>query len=217
MGFVSSGPNAAGMSLAGCLPHRVSGGGARSQSGKGVADMLNAEMDAVVLVNVEPDDIHAIEDAAAKIAGQKFVVALTPFVSDALLDAADLLLPVGTFAETSGTYVNCSGTWQSFGGVANPVGESRPTWKVLRVLGNLCDAEGFDYVTSEDVLQAVRTNIGDVSASPFKGSGVHSKPNGEDAPSQEVDTAIYSVDGLVRRAHALQQTLSAKRASGEDS
>ena len=58
-----------------------------------------------------------------------------------LLEAADLLLPVGTFAESSGTFVNAAGTWQSFPGVANPVGEARPTWKILRVLGNLIDAE----------------------------------------------------------------------------
>ena len=95
---------------------------------------------AVVLVNVEPDvDIHATGDAVAKLSDQQYVVALTPFVSDGLLECADLMLPTGTFAETSGTFVNVEGTWQSFSGVASPVGESRPTWKVLRVLANLVE------------------------------------------------------------------------------
>ena len=99
------------------------------------------------------------------------MVALTPFVSDALLEAADLLLPIGTFAETSGTYVNVEGTWQSFGGVANPVGESRPAWKVLRVLGNLVEADGFDYVTSEDVLAECREQVGEIAPGVYTGDG----------------------------------------------
>jgi len=144
------------------------------------------------------------------------VVALTPFVSDALLEAADLLLPIGTFAETSGTYVNAAGTWQSFSGVANPVGASRPCWKILRVLGNLTDAEYFNYVTSEDVLAEFRSVLGDVDAGQYRAEGKLSKPNGEDSPANEIDTPLYSVDGLVRRANALQQTLSAKRGSGDE-
>ena len=217
LGFISSGPNAAGAHLAGVLPHRSLGGKAAARTGLGVAAMLESELDAVLLVNVEPDrDIHATKDAVAKLAGQKFVIALTPFVSDALLEAADLLLPVGTFAETSGTYVNVAGTWQSFAGVANPVGESRPCWKVLRVLGNLTDAAGFDYVTSEDVLAEFRSVLGEVDSGAYQAAGTIAKPNGEDSPAEEIDTPLYSVDGLTRRANALQQTLSAKRALGED-
>ena len=179
--------------------------------------MLDSELDAVVLVNVEPDaDIHACTDAVQKLAKQKFVIALTPFVSDALLEVADLLLPIGTFAETSGTFVNVSGTWQSFSGVADPVGESRPCWKVLRVLGNLTDAEGFDYVTSEDILAEFKSVLGDVHAGSYQPASTLRKPNGEDAPGDEIDTPLYSSDGLVRRAKALQQTLAAKRAAGDE-
>ncbi len=154
-GTLSPGANSAGLSLAGVLPQKGDGLHAGA--------MLDSALDATLLLNVEPDaDLHATEDAVAKLAKQEFVVALTPFVSVALLEAADLLLPIGTFAETSGTYVNVEGTWQSFSGVANPVGEARPAWKVLRVLGNLVDADGFDYVTSEDVLAECRESIGDV-------------------------------------------------------
>jgi NADH-quinone oxidoreductase subunit G len=201
LGTLSPGANSAGLSQAGVLP------GAGLHAGT----MLDEALDAVVLLNVEPDaDVHATNDVVAKLAKQKFVVALTPFVSDALLEAADLLLPIGTFAETSGTFVNIEGTWQSFGGVANPVGEARPAWKVLRVLGNLVDADGFDYVTSEDVLEECRARVGDVDAKPFKG-GKAAKANGADDPSAEIDTPLYSVDALVRRADALQRTLAARR------
>ena len=201
LGSVSEGANSAGLSLAGVLPHR-------GRSGKTAAEIIAGSLDALVLLNVEPD----ADLAGRELGDHKYIAALTPFVSDALKETADLLLPIGTWAETSGTFVNVTGTWQSFKGFANPVGEARPAWKVLRVLGNLVDAEGFDYVTSEDVLAEAKHAIGDVSVTAYAGTATHAKPNGEDAPSAVVDTPIYSVDGLVRRAHALQQTVEAKRA-----
>jgi NADH-quinone oxidoreductase subunit G len=206
LGTLSPGANSAGLSLAGVLPG----------DGMHAGEMLDESLDAVVLLNLEPDaDIHACADAVAQLAKQKFVVALTPFVSAGLLEAADLLLPIGTFAETSGTFVNVEGTWQSFGGVASPVGESRPAWKVLRVLGNLVDAEGFDYVTSEDVLAECKASVGDVTAASFQANGAGADVNGAKAQAAEIDTPLYSVDALVRRATALQLTPAALRASGE--
>ena len=217
IGFVTSGPNASGASLAGVLPHREVGGAKREKPGMTVAAMLSNELEALVLVNVEPDaDIHATTDVVAKMAEHRFVVALTPFISEALLESADLLLPIGTFAETSGTYINAAGTWQSFSGVASPVGESRPCWKVLRVLGNLMDAENFNYVTSEEVLGEFKSAVGNTNAGGYSMGGQLTKPNGEDSPADEIDTPLYSVDGLVRRAHALQKTLSAKNAVSDE-
>ena len=216
-GSVTEGPNSAGASLAGVLPHRKSGGKVRGNAGLGVAEMLESSLDAIVLVGVEPEaDIHASNDAVAKLAKQKFVVALTQFVSDGLLEAADLLLPIGTFAETSGTYINAAGTWQTFGAVASPVGEARPCWKVLRVLGNLTGVDGFDYVTSDEVLEQFKAVLGgNDSAGEYSPQGRIAKPNGKDAPGDEIDKALYSVDGMVRRANALQQTTAARKMAGE--
>jgi NADH-quinone oxidoreductase subunit G len=216
-GTVSEGPNSAGASLAGVLPHRGLGGVQRAEPGLHAGDMLDAALDVLMLVNVEPDaDILATDDAVAKIRSQNFTVALTPFVSDSLLDAADLLLPVGTFAESSGTYVNAAGTWQSFPGIANPVGEARPSWKVLRVIGNLLDAPGFEYVTSEEVLAELREQLGDVQPdNAYAGTAAIARPNGADAPADDVDIPIYSIDPVVRRARALQLTEAARRARGE--
>ena len=169
-GTLSPGANSAGLSQVGVLPYDGAHAGA----------MLDESLDAVVLLNVEPDaDMHACGDAVGKLAAKDFVVALTPFVSDALLESADLLLPIGTFAETSGTYVNVEGTWQSFAGAANPVGEARPAWKVLRVLGNLVEADDFDYVTSEDVLEACRAHRRCFFSAPF------CDPFGDDVASVE--------------------------------
>jgi len=207
-GELSPGANSAGAHLAGVLP--------RSGNGLHAGSMLDESLDAVVLVNVEPDaDLLAVDDAVDKLSRQDFVVALTPFVSDALLESADLLLPIGTFAETSGTYVNVAATWQSFAGVANPVGEARPAWKVLRVLGTLLEVDGFDYVTSEDVRDELAARLGDIVPTSYSGKKKAAKANSKDAPESEVDVPIYSVDGLVRRAPALQLTSEARRAANE--
>ncbi len=217
LGYVSAGANAAGAHLAGLLPHRSQGGKARATAGLDAAAILDADLDAVVLLNIEPDaDLCAYDEPVAKLAKQKFVVALTPYSSESLLAAADLLLPIGTFAESSGTYVNVAGTWQSFPGIANPIGESRPAWKVLRVLGNLLDAPAFEFVTSEDVLSELREQLGEVAPSnALSASGNVASPNGADNPEDDIETPIYSVDSLVRRAAALQLTDEARRAAGE--
>jgi NADH-quinone oxidoreductase subunit G len=215
VGSLSEGANSAGAHLAGLLPHRAQGGKDRLAPGLNAANMLDATLDAVVLVNIEPDvDIRACDNAVDKLSKQGFVIALTPFVSDAILAAADLLLPIGTFAETSGTYVNIAGTWQSFGGVASPVGESRPAWKVLRVLGNLLDVPDFDYVTSEDVRDDIVRQLGEFQVEiESDKEQVFPRPNGEDALSAEIDIPLYSADSLVRRATALQLTATARRAA----
>ena len=218
LGCVSEGANSAGVSLAGVLPHRGRGGAPRTDTGLDAGNMLDGQLNVLMIVNVEPDaDIRATEEAVRKAGEQGFTVALTPFISDGLLEAADLLLPVGTSAESSGTFVNIAGTWQSFPGIAAAVGESRPTWKVLRVIGNLLDVPGFDYVTSEDVRDELVAQLGDVRPDNSYGGGARiAKPNGEDAPSGDIDTPIYSVDPMVRRATALQLTVEARRAHGGD-
>ena len=124
------------------------------------------------------------------------------------------MLPIGTFAETAGTFVNCEGRWQSFGGVANPVAEARPGWKVLRVLGNLLDADGFDYETSEDVRDELRSQLGDGEPdNSYAGSEALPQPNGS-AAAGAAEVPMYAVDGLVRRASALQLTPEAERGRG---
>jgi NADH-quinone oxidoreductase subunit G len=85
---------------------------------------------------------------------------------------------------------------------------------VLRVIGNLVDAAGFDYETSEDVRDELMAQLGDVAPdNQYAGSGKIAIPNGEDEPAAEIDTPLYSVDNMVRRANALQLTSEARRAA----
>ena len=211
LGFVTAGANTAGAHLAGVLPHREAGGAARQTTGLDAQAMQSAKLDALVLLNLEPGaDL-------LDIAEQDFVAALTPYDSESLRESADLLLPVGTFAETSGTYINVAGTWQSFTGVAKPIGEARPAWKVLRVLGNLLEADSFDYVSSEEILAEVRQSYGSCKPDNEITSGTkHAKANGADSPGDEIDVPIYSVDAVVRRATALQMTPAANCSRNDD-
>jgi NADH-quinone oxidoreductase subunit G len=139
------------------------------------------------------------------------VVVLTPFATEAMRAFAHVLLPVGTFAETSGTFVNAEGRWQSFQGVAHPVGESRPAWKVLRVLGNLFQVSGFEYESSEAVRDELQGRLGEVR--PDNAFAARRVLNGERPAGAAVDVPMYQVDAIVRRAPALQRTREAQRSS----
>ena len=75
-------------------------------------------------------------------------------------EPVDVLLPITPFTETSGTFVNAEGRVQGFHGVVKPLGDTRPAWKVLRVLGNMLELKGFDFETSEEVRAEA---LGDVS------------------------------------------------------
>ena len=133
---------------------------------------------------------------------------MSPFKHGA--DYADVLLPVSPFTETSGTFVSCEGRAQSFHGVVKPLGETRPAWKVLRVLGNLLGLENFDFDTAEairdDVLAqahiaTVLNNVADVApAVTALEAGLERVTN----------VSIYSTDGIVRRAESLQKTADAQ-------
>jgi NADH-quinone oxidoreductase subunit G len=216
VGTLTDGGNAAGAHLAGALPHRSAGGTASNKSGLHAGAMLDAPLDAMLLLGIEPDrDICSTDGAQDKLAAQNFVAALTPYQTEALEASADLLLPVGTFAETSGTFVNCETRWQSFSGVANPVGEARPAWKVLRVLGNLLDASNFEYQSSEEVRDELAAALGEIMPdNAYKGEKAIAGVNGADATAEQIDVPIYQVDGLVRRSTALQLTPEAKRTAG---
>lgn len=214
-GTLSEGANTAGGHLAGVLPHRTRGGEDRESAGLTARQMLENKLDVTLLFGLEPPDLTCSSDAAAKLAAHKFVVAFTPFSSPSLEKAANLMLPIGTFAETSGTFVNCEGRWQSFTGIANPVGEARPGWKVLRVIGNLLEAEGFEQFSSEDALEELRAQLGEIIPGAYAGKRSVEVPRGADEPGDIIDVPIYQVDALVRRATALQLTPEALRVAGK--
>jgi NADH-quinone oxidoreductase subunit G len=174
--------------------------------------MLSQGMRALLLLNVEPA-LDAADAAAARAAMQRsgLVVALTSF-KDAAVDNADVLLPIAPFSETAGTFVNAEGRAQSFTGVVRPLGETRPAWKVLRVLGNLLELDGFGYDSADQVRDAALGDAAELSARLDNSS--RAMPQAVAAPGSSVeriaDVPIYSSDSLVRHAPALQLTADAR-------
>jgi NADH-quinone oxidoreductase subunit G len=211
LGYLPDGGNAVGAALAGALPHREAGGRAAARSGLDTRAMLEANLRAYVLTGgVEPGlDVTNASDAAFARAG--FVLAITPFAPESVRKIAHVILPSTTFAETSGTFVNVEGRWQSFAAAARAVGESRPGWKVLRVLANLLNLQGFEYESSEQVREELKRALGDLGTSPadtaYRGSRA---PDGA-ATGPVVDVPLYQVDPIVRRAPALQKTRDASQ------
>jgi NADH-quinone oxidoreductase subunit G len=209
-GVLAEGANAAGAALAGAVPHREAGGKPASAAGLSAADMLARPLKSYLLVGgVEPWLDAAAAGAEGALGQAQLVVAVTPFASDALRRVAHVLLPAGTFAETSGTYVNLEGVWQSQTGAAAPVGEARPAWKILRVLGNLAGLAGFDYQSSEDVRAELAALVGAATAHAapaYTGQHVVGREAGTAPPHGVVDIPMYQIDALVRRAPSLQRT-----------
>jgi NADH-quinone oxidoreductase subunit G len=200
LSLLPEGANAAGAALAGALPHRGPCGESVAP-GLDLGAMLARPLPAYLLFGgVEPEADTLVPAALEALGGARLVVAMTPYASATLKSYAHVLLPIGTFAETSGTYVNVEGRWQSFAGCIRPLGEARPGWKVLRVLGTLLGLDGFDYDSSEQVREELRGRAGAAPA-PAPAREVGSGPRGP-----VVDLPLYSVDAIVRRAPALQQT-----------
>ena len=216
LGYVTEGANAAGAALAGLLPHRQAGGSPRAKPGFDAAAMLAKPLHAYLLVGLEPEfDTAAGARALEVLAEARFVACVTPFVSEAMRGYARVLLPMGTFAETSGSYVNGEGRWQSFEGVARPLGESRPAWKILRVLGNLAGMDGFDYGDSAAIRDELLAAVG--QSAP----GSHAPELNGELPAGAAEPILnyvpmYDIDPLARRSAPLQATADAQAARRQD-
>ena len=205
LSLLSDGGNGAGGWLAGVLPHRGPAGSDRETAGLDARAMLEQPRSTYVLYGCEPEfdfaDAHLTRQALQQ---AETVVAFTPCISDGLRECARILLPISPFSETSGTCVNVEGRWQSFAGAVTPRGQARPGWKVVRVLGNLLGLKDFDYMSSEEVRDELRSQAAD------------RRPRNDRVPGEVViaaapeglqrigDVPIYAVDGIVRRAPSLQ-------------
>lgn len=190
-----------------------------TQSGLNAAQMLGCQgglnvskCKAFILMNIEPEfDTYDSPKALESIRSSDFVVSLSTYQGNAK-DYADVLLPIAPFSETSGTFVNAEGRIQSFNGVVSPLGDARPGWKVLRVLANLLELEGFDYETSEQVREEVFPLGNEVNQ--FLNNTLKELDGvltiAETQGIQRIgEVPIYQADPIVRRAESLQLTQDA--------
>jgi NADH-quinone oxidoreductase subunit G len=166
---------------------------------------------AYLLLNAEPDfDCHDPRTAIKAMGAADLVVAMAAYRSFAA-DYANVLLPVVPFTETSGSYVNCEGRMQSFNGVVKPLGEARPAWKVLRVLGNLMSLPGFDHESTEAIRdEACRPEaVAGRLDNRLSGLALELDSAGDEELQRIADVPIYFGDPIVRRAASLQRTRDA--------
>jgi NADH-quinone oxidoreductase subunit G len=200
-GFLPVGGNAVGASLV-------------KANGAGVQSVLSGERRAVILMNLEPDaDLPNPLQARTSLSKANTVIAMTAYKSADLLELADVILPISTFTETVSTFVNAEGRVQTIQPSVKPLGDSRPAWKVLRVLGGLLGLDGFLFNQPEEVLgEALAENYCTLLSNKVS---TNSLSNGMLAPLTGLerisDVAIYGGDQIVRRSPALQLTRDAKR------
>lgn len=205
-GFLTEAANTVGAHVVGALP---------GEGGLNAREAFAQPRKGYVLLNVEPEfDTADPAQALAALNQAEMVVVMSPFKHG--LDYADVLLPVAPFTETAGTYVNAEGTVQSFNGVVRPLGDTRPGWKVLRVLGSLLGLPNFEYETAEEVRLAALGDAGvasrlsnQTSVAPVRGAANAANGGFE----RLADVPIYHADALVRRAGALHLTAAAKAAN----
>ena len=207
VGYLTEAANTVGAQLVHAQP---------GQGGLNAAQMLAGDLRAVLLVNTEPEfDSAAGAAAVAGLNKAEMVVTLSPFKAN--MAYSDVLLPIAPFTETSGTFVNAEGLLQSFHAVVKLQGDTRPAWKVLRVLANLLGLPGFDFDSTQDVLSHMRcASLADathVPAEKLNNAASISTPNLTPAKAAPVVASIYQLDGLVRRAASLQLTADARRAA----
>jgi NADH-quinone oxidoreductase subunit G len=173
--------------------------------------MVTGSLKAVLLLNTEPEfDSAAGSKAKDALKLAQMVVSLSPFKAN--MEVCDVMLPVAPFTETSGTFVNAEGRAQSFHAVVKPLGETRPAWKVLRVLANTLNLSGFDFNSSQEVLQSIAgLENGAVSQDRLSNRTAASVDTSLVSAAPAVATA-YQLDGIVRRASSLQLTADARSA-----
>ena len=170
---------------------------------------------AYLVLHAEPAlDCANPQQARAALDQAEMVVVMSPYQHG--MDHADVLLPVSPFSETSGTFVNAEGRVQGFNGSTRPLADTRPAWKVLRVLGNLLSLGGFNYESSEDIraelLGARSIDAVDVSGrlNNLCDVSLPSPAAASTEPERAADVPLYFTDAIVRRAASLQQTADAR-------
>lgn len=196
LGWLTAGGNTVGGYLANAVP---------ANGALTAEQMLAQSLRSYIVLHTEPAfDSDYGARAVETLKAAALSVALTPFRS-AAEEWADVMLPIAPFTETSGSFVNAEGRVQSFKGAAAPLGETRPGWKVLRVLGNLFQLDGFDDETSE----SVRDSVLAAGIEPRLNNAINAKPAlvaAAEGLERVTDVPIYRSDALVRRAEPLQQT-----------
>ncbi|MDW8981344.1 NADH-quinone oxidoreductase subunit NuoG [Legionella pneumophila] len=202
---LTTGANSAGACIAGMLPHRTVAGKSIAEPGLNVQEALNSKLKGYLLMGVEPGyDFANPAGARQSMLAAEFVVLLSAYEHESMHDYADVILPIAPYAETSGTYINIDNTWQTVKGGMLPLGESRPAWKVLRVLGNLLHCKKFDYTSTEDILEEVKEAVSMTMEHEYEPYYPESLPVINQSLVRVGEWPLYRIDAITRNAKELQ-------------
>jgi NADH-quinone oxidoreductase subunit G len=198
------GANSAGAWLAGMLPHRASCGRVVNTPGLATQDALEAKLKGYVLMGLEPSfDVANPLVARQAMLAAECVVSLSAYQTESILECADVILPMALFAETSGTYINVDNTWQTVTGAVKPLGEARPAWKILRVLGNLLHCPQFDFMSTETILDAIKAEYALLDAPKPGCFYPEAWPKAEENLVRVGEWPLYHADMTLRHTRAL--------------
>lgn len=206
LGILPNSANAVGADILGLM----------SEEGNGIVAMTEYAKKAVILVNVEPNlDTYHAKKALDALSCADTVIALTPYTSEIIKKCADVILPIATFAETQGSFINMEGKLQSFYSVSPVTGDTKPMWKVMRVMGNVLGLEGFEFQSVQEVLEEALQTVNITSV-------LNNRVNTQNLAKlmyQSTDfirvggVSLYNTDAIVRRSDSLQQTIQAQNPS----
>ncbi|KGP64347.1 NADH dehydrogenase [Legionella norrlandica] len=210
---LTNGANSAGACIAGMLPHRTVAGKPIAEPGLNVQEALNAKLKGYFLMAVEPGyDFANPYGARQSMLAAEFVVLLSAYNHESMRDYADVILPIAPYAETSGTYINIDNVWQTVKGAMFPFGESRPAWKILRVLGNLLHCKKFDYTSTEDILSEIKECVTMTMEQEYKPYYPESLPVINQSLVRVGEWPLYRIDAIVRNAKELQSCAASESA-----
>ena len=175
-----------------------------SGNGLNAISMFNDNTKAFLLMDVDSEyDFIDSKSAQGHFSKEDvFVVALSSFENQSTLTSADVILPMASFYESSGTHINFDGLVQSYSASVKSPGESKPGWKIIKVMADLLDLQGFDYVDStqvkEEALQSskVKSSVDEANIQSIDDSQV----------TTHWQYAPYASDSVTRRAKALQES-----------
>ena len=206
VGYLTEAANTVGAQLAHAQP---------ALGGLNAGQMLAGELKAILLLNNEPE-FDSVAGAAHNLGRAEMVVTMSPFMANTAF--SDVLLPIAPFTETSGSFVNAEGRVQGFHAVVKPLGDTRPAWKVLRVLANVLGLPGFDFESSQEVLATLREDLSEGALQVLPARLSNKTQAGIDVvvahgPTTPVVASLYQLDSIVRRASALQMTADARLAN----
>lgn len=216
LGYLSESANTAGACLAGALPHRLPAGAGSENVGQNTAQILSSPHKVLMLMGLDPMlDIAGGAAVKQALNNNDFIISINSFNNDFNNNHADLILPLATHLETSGTFVNVEGLWQPFKGCVKAAGDSRQGWKILTALAQvLLPADDYSYSESTAIRNELKNQCRDLQLNNFVAISSNSKLPTRPRTLQRIsETAIYSVDEMVRHSQALQATPNMQESS----